>query len=333
MADRRRSQPGVWQMADLVTPMAIRIAATIRVADHLAVGRTVTEIAEAEHVEADALDRVLGHLADVGVFARDRAGRYSLTGRSEELRSDHPSSVRAVLDVDDALGRAELSFADLLHSVRTGEAAFPVRFGRPFWDDLSADPGRSASYAARMGFDVAAWAPSILEGYDWGSLGHVVDVGGGDGSLLIAMLGAHAGLRGTVVDLPEAADAARGRLESAGLAERSDVVSGSYFDPLPMGADGYLLSAILHDWNDDAARAILGRCAEAAGADGAVFVIEKIGPDGESVRTAMDLRMLAFFGGRERGAEAIGALGTHVGLLVRKVHPAGDLSIVQLTTG
>lgn len=330
MADRRRSQLGVWQMADLVTPIAIRVAATLRVADHLAAGRTVIEIAETENVDADVLDRVLQHLADVGLFVSGYAGHYSLTERAEELRSDHPASVRALLDMDDALGRAELSFADLLHSVRTGEAAFSVRFGRSFWVDLAADSGRFASYAAAMGSDVAAWAPSILEGYDWGSLRHVVDVGGGDGSLLIAMLGAHAGLRGTVLDLPEAADAARERLRGAGLAERSDVVSGSFFDPLPKGGDGYLLSAILHDWHDDAARAILGRCAEAAGPNGTVFVIEKIGPDGESVRTPMDLRMLAFFGGRERGAAAIGALGARVGLRLREVHPAGELSIVQL---
>ena len=94
-----------------------------------------------------------------------------------------------------------------------------------------------------------------------------------------------------------------------------------------------MLCAILHDWNDEAARAILGRCVEAAGPDGSVFVIEKVGPDGESVRTAMDLRVLVYFGGRERGVDEVSALAADVGLHVTDVHPAGDLSIVELSVG
>jgi O-methyltransferase domain len=325
-------QPDVWQLADLVTPMAIRVAATLRVADHIAAGHDVSQVAEAEHVDAEALDRVMRHLAGAGLLAREPAGRYVLTALGEELRSGHPSSARDVLDIEGVLGGAELSFVDLLHSVRTGEAAFPVRSGASFWDDLVADPARSASYAAQMGIDAAAWARSIISAYDWGSLGHVVDVGGGDGSLMVALLIAHRSLRGTIVELPDAADAARTALGSAGLAERCEVVPGSFFDPLPAGADGYLLSAILHDWDDHGARAVLQRCAEAAGDAGSVFVVEKIGPDGESVRTPMDLRMLAYFGGRERGAAAIGALGADVGLRVLAVHPADELSIVELVT-
>ncbi len=331
MGDEARSDAGLWQMADLVTPMAIRVAATLRVADHITGGRrTAAELAEVAHVDADALDRLLRHLVTVGVCRRDGEGRYTLTARGEELRDDHTSEARALLDIGGAIGRADLSFAQLLHSVRTGEAAFPLRFGRSFWDDLSADPARSASYAAQMGADASAWAPSILAAYDWGALGQIVDVGGGNGSLLIALLREHPALRGIVLDLPAAVEAARTALAAAGLADRSDVVAGSFFEALPAGADGYMLSAILHDWNDADARAILRRCAEAAGSDGAIFVVEKVGPDGENVRTAMDLRMLAYFGGRERGVAAIGALASEEGLGVTAVHPAGDLSIVEL---
>ena len=111
----------------------------------------------------------------------------------------------------------------------------------------------------------------------------------------------------------------------------ADVVAGSFFDPLPAGAGGYLLSAILHDWDDEAARAILRRCAEAAGTDGAIMVVEKIGADGESLRTGMDLRMLAYFGGRERGVAELTALASASGLSVAAVHPAGASSILVLT--
>jgi len=129
----------LWDRADLVTPMAIRVAATLHVADHIAAGVcTSTELARFERVDADALDRVLRHLVSVGVFSRDGGGRYALSASGETLRDDHPSGTRDALDLEGAVGRAELAFADLLHSVRTGEPAFPERFGRSFWDDLSA---------------------------------------------------------------------------------------------------------------------------------------------------------------------------------------------------
>jgi hypothetical protein len=330
--DEGESVDELWAMADLVTPMAVRVVATLRIADHLTQGRrTSPALAEAVEADVDALDRVLRHLTTVGVLNRDESGRYALTSRGAALRDDHPDGMRAMLDLDGAVGRADLAFVQLLHTVRTGEPAFPVHFGRSFWDDLSADPARSATYAAQMGSDVAAWAPHILSAYDWGSLGHVVDVGGGNGTLMIALLTAHPDLRGTVVELPSTAEAARTALTEAGLADRSDVVAGSFFDPLPPGAGGYLLTAILHDWDNDAAGAILRRCAQAAGTDGAVFVVEKIGADGESLRTGMDLRVLAYFGGRERGVAELTALAADTGLRVAAVHPADPLAIVELT--
>jgi O-methyltransferase len=318
-------------MADLVTPMAVRVAATLRIADHITRGlRTASELAEAADADVDALDRLLRHLAAQEVLSRDESGRYGLTARGEALRDDHPSGMRAMLDIESAIGRADLSFVQLLRSVRTGEPAFPLQFGRPFWDDLSADPARTASFEAQMSLDVAGDASAIVSAYDWGSLGHVVDVGGGNGALLTTMLSEHPALRGTVFDQPDTAEAARTALRAAGLADRSDVVAGSFFDPLPPGAGGYLLSAIVHDWDDDAARAILRRCSDAAGKNGAVFIIEKIGADGETLRTAMDLRMLAYFGGKERGVAELTALAADSGLRVAGVHPAGTLSIVEL---
>ena len=331
MAGEGERDGGLWAMADLATPMALRVAATLRIADHLSRGRrTAPELAEAVHADADALDRVLPHLVAKGLLTRDGSGRYALTARGDPLRDDHPDGTRAMLDMGSAIGRADLSFVQLLHSVRTGAPAFPAHFGRPFWDDLAADPARRASFDTQMGADVTAWAPAILAAYDWGSLRHVVDVGGGNGSLLIALLREHPALRGTVLDLPETVEAARSALTAAGLAERADVVAGSFFDPLPPGAGGYLLSAILHNWDDEAARAILRRCAEAAGARGRVFVVEKIGADGESVSTEMDLRGLAYFGGRERGVAELTALAAACGLRVAAVHPAGTLTIVEL---
>lgn len=322
---------GLWAMADLATPMAVRVAATLRIADHITRGRrTAPELAEAAGADADALDRVLRHLVTAGVLGRDESDRYLLTERGEALRDNHPAGMRAVLDLESAIGRADLSFVQLLHTVRTGEPAFPAQFGRSFWDDLAADPTRSASFDAQMAADVAAWAPDIVAAYDWGSLGHLVDVGGGNGALLAALLREHPDLRGTVLDLPGAAKAARTALTAAGLADRGDAIDGSFFDPLPPGAGGYLLCAVLHDWDDAAARTILRGCAEAAGADGRVFVVEKFATDTDP-RTEMDLRVLVYFGGRERGVAELTALAAAAGLKVAAVHVAGATPVVELT--
>jgi hypothetical protein len=312
--------------------MAVRVAATLHIADHLAQGlRSAAELAEVANVNPDALDRVLRHLAVKEVLSRDKSGHYALTARGDTLRSEHRDGMRAVLDIESAIGRADLCFVQLLHAVRTGEPAFPAQFGRSFWDDLSSNAERSASFDAQMGSDIATDAPAIVSAYDWGSLRHVIDVGGGNGALLAAMLSKYPTLRGTVLDQPDTSKAAQKILTAAGLGDRSDVVAGSFFDSLPPGAGGYVLSAIIHDWDDDAARTILRRCSEAAGTEGTVFIIEKIGADGETLRTEMDLRMLAYFAGKERGVAELGALAEDADLSVAGVHPAGTLSIVELS--
>jgi hypothetical protein len=320
----------LWAMAHLGAPMAVRVAATLRIADHISAGlRTAPELAKAAEADPDALDRLLRFLSSRRVFSRTDSGEYGLTRLGQALRDDHPAGKRALLDIE-GLGRAELSFVHLLHSIRTGEAAFEVQFGQTFWQDLNSDPQRAAAFNDWMAFNIPVRLPDVISGYDWGSLDSVVDVGGGDGSLLIALLNHYPRLRGTVLDLPDTADAARQALSAAGLADRGDVVHGSFFDQLPGGADGYLLSWIIHDWGDEPARSILRRCCEAAGAKGRVFVIESIGADGQSPHTGMDLRMLTFYGGKERGIEDFALLAADAELRIVAVHPAGALVIVEM---
>jgi 2,7-dihydroxy-5-methyl-1-naphthoate 7-O-methyltransferase len=139
----------LWAAADLATPMTIRVAATLRLADHITAGRrTAGALATAVGADPDALSRVLNHLVTAGVLTRTDAGDFGLTSVGEQLRDDHPDGVRPWLDLEGAIGRADLCFVQLLHTVRTGEPAFPRQFGRSFWDDLSADPGRAASFDA-----------------------------------------------------------------------------------------------------------------------------------------------------------------------------------------
>ncbi|MEU1372475.1 methyltransferase [Streptomyces triculaminicus] len=331
MAEDRAPRVGLTTLADLATPMAIRVAATLRVADHMADGRsTAAEIAEATGAHADALDRLLRHLVTVGLFTRDDTGAYAVTEYGRQLRDDHPAGKRRWLDLGGAVGRGDLSFVELAHTVLTGEAAYPVRYGTSFWEDLGADPALSASFDALMGHHIELDNAGIADAYDWAALGHVVDVGGGSGALLRALLTAHPGLHGTVVDLPGPAATARRMFDERGLAGRARAVAGSFFDPLPPGAGGYVLSAVIHDWADEPAAAILRRCAEAAGEKGVVLVVEAVGGDGESPSTAMDLRMLAYNGGRERGLAEMRALAARAGLAVRAVRPAGYVSLIEM---
>ncbi|WP_256363039.1 methyltransferase [Streptomyces sp. TRM70350] len=311
----------VWELADLVTPMAVRVAATYRVADHIAAGRaTAEDIARAEQLHAGALERVLRHLVTVGVLTFG-GGTYGLTGLGEQLRTDHPGGQHRLVDLGGALGRGDLSLVELAHVVRTGEPAYAVRYGLPYWEDLAADRALAESFDAIMADNLARDVPSIAAAYDWAALGHVYDLGGGSGVLLGGLLAAHPALRGTVVDLKATAARAADHFRALGLADRAEVVGGSFFDELPAGGGGYILSSVLHNWSDDDALRILGRCADAVADGGRVLVIEETG---ERPETAMDLRMLAYFAGVERGVDDLARLAARAGLKLTGVFRAGS---------
>ena len=318
----------VHRMSDLVAPFVIRVAATLRVADHIAAGRaTARAIAQAEHVDDSTLRRVLQHLVTLGFLTVGT--EYSLTARGDVLRSDHPSGMRSVLDLNGALGRGDVAFAQLLSALRDGTSAFHAQYGTDFWTDVGADPERQAGYDREMASDVRAWAPPIIAAFDWGSCTHIVDVAGGDGTLLVEILRACPNLRGTVFDQPATSAAARATITAANLTDRADAIGGNFFEAVPTGANAYLLCAIIHDWDDEHALAILRRCAEAAGADGQIFVIEKIGFDGETVNTAMDLRLLVNMNGVERTPAQLAELIGAADMDVVATHPAGAIKILE----
>lgn len=311
---------GLRALADLTTPMAVRVAATLRVADHLAAGRRrAADIARVAGADADALDRLMRHLVTIGLLTRD-GEEYRTTAIGDRLRTDHSGSRRQWLDNGAAIGRGDLSFVDLEHSVRTGRPAYRARYGRSFWADLESDPELARTFDETMGHHVQLDMEGLEHAYDWSRVGHVVDVGGGDGTMATRLLRTHGSLRVTVVDLAGPTEAAARALRREGLTSRAEVVAQSFFDPLPAGADAYLLSAVIHDWDDDDAVAILRRCVEAAGATGTVLVVEAVGVDDETPDTTMDLRMLVYVGGRERGLSALTAVALRAGLRLTGVH-------------
>lgn len=310
------------RMSDAVTPWAIRVVATLRVADHLAAGPAKTEeLAHRVGADPDALGRVLRYLSQAGLFAEPAPGVFALTESGQVLRDDHPSGQRAWLDLDGAAGRIDLAFTGLLHTVRTGRPAYPEIHGRPFWADLADNDALAASFDALMAGHTS-WFGQVRAAHDWSHVNTVIDVGGGTGELLIAIMHEVTHLTGSVVEVPATAEAARDAVARAGLAQRCTVVAGDFFAPLPAGADRYLLCNVLHDWDDERARTILRRCAEALGPEGSVLVIEELADSGHdpSHVARMDLRMLVLTGGRQRSVDALCALAAGAGL-----SPAGTV--------
>jgi hypothetical protein len=315
---------------DLMTPMALRVAATLRLADFMpddgtGEAATLPDLAERAGANPDALARLLRHLVQHGVFAEPRPGEFAANQTAALLRTGQPAA--EWLNLDGFGGQMDLAFTGLMHTLRTGEPAWEQVFGRPFWDWLDAKPAMSASFDAVMAVDGGNSA--VAEGYGWSKVRHVADIGGGTGTLIAEVLRRNPHLRGTLADLPETAARAREYLAGLGLDARCEVVGQSFFDPLPAGADVYLLSRVIHDWDDAAAGKILRRCAEAAGSDGRVLVIESAAAGGDPGSFAeMNLRMLVLAGGRERTVDDYAALAASTGLKVAAIHHTTERHIV-----
>ncbi|UQA94431.1 methyltransferase [Streptomyces halobius] len=307
------------ELADLVRPAAIRTAATLGVADHIAAGvHDTTGLARRCETRADVLDSLLRYLASLELLDRDGNGGYVLRDAAAPLLSDHPLSLREALRLDGVTGRSDTALLGLVHTVRTGEPAHVGLFGRGYWDSLNEDATHvEAIERAGLGqlvFD----AELIRDAYDWSAVRSVVDVGGNTGAILTSLLRPHPHLRGTLVDLPSVARVAAGNIAGAGLEDRCEVAPGSFFDPLPAGRDVYLLSAILGDWDDEQAVRILRRCAEAAGETGKVLLadvnLEMVMRGERAAR--MELLLRAMMPTPVRTVEELRRLGHEAGLRV-----------------
>lgn len=309
----------LWALADLATPWCLHVAATLRIADHLAEGTsTIDDLARAAGADADALQRVVRHLAGKGVFAEPSPGRFALNAAAQALREDHPSRLRFGLDLDGIGGRMAGAWGSLPAAVRTGKPAYAEVFGRPFWGDLEANPDIAASFDALMGpAGHGVPDPEVLLTPGWAAIRSVVDVGGGTRTLLAEILRRRPGRHGTLVDLPRTVARAGETFRVAGVTERVTLVGQSFFDPLPDGADLYLLKNVLGDWPDAEATALLRRCAEAARPAGRVVILGGVSPDAEGSAPAPELLMLVLVGGRERSLAEFRALARDAGLTVR----------------
>ena len=305
------------RMAGLATPMALRVAVTLGLPDRLLGDATSTdELAVELNVAPVALDLLLDHLATLGVLERTSTG-YRTSGFGANLCVDAGNGLADLMSLDTAGGRAELAFVELAHSITTGQAAYPRRYGQDFWADLAEYPHLRESFDRQMTHRIHQQIPRIVAGFDWSRFATIVDVGGGRGSVLAAILAAHPRLHGHLVDLEPTATEARRTFTAHDLDERTQVTAASFFDPLPAGADAYVLFDILHDWDDEGAHRILSRCVEAAHPAGRVLVIEPVG--GQRAQSESNLAMLVIFGGRERRIDEFRALSSSHGLVLDMV--------------
>ena len=300
---------------------AINTSVALGIPDLLKNGpMSAEEIARRTGTHGPSLYRLLRALAATGLFVEEQDRRFGLTPIGVLLRSDVPNSLHAMAR-HVASDRHSKMWANLAHSVRTGE---PARRHAP-WDRqlIEEDPEYAATFNRRMTEAASQRAAALLAGYDFSGIQTLVDAGGGHGRLLASVLQAYPSMRGILFDLPQVVDSVGTVLEAAGVADRCQIVGGSFFDGVPEGSDAYMLSMVIHDWDDERAAAILRNCRTAMGSTGRVLLLERVIADrNPSIEdTLTDLEMLAGPGGRERTSEELRALLTDAGLRLERIVP------------
>ena len=281
--------------------------------------RSIADLARATESHAPTLQRLLRTLASVGVFAADADGAFRLTPPAEFLRSDVRGSMRNwAMAFSGPVWWA--AWSELLHSVRTGEPAIVKAVGLPLWDYLETHPEEQDLFNATM---TALDPAPIVNAYDWSGLRTVVDVGGGQGALLAAILQANPSARGFLFDLPAVVAGARPVLDGAGVSDRCEIVAGDFFTSALPSADAYVLKVVIHDWADEQAVAILRNCRAAMADTAKLLLVERVlGPPNEPDRgRLMDLLMLVGPGGLERTEPEFRAMLSSAGFQLARIIP------------
>lgn len=315
------------------TAQAVHVAARLGLADHLADGPLpADELARRCGAHAPSLHRLLRALTSIGVCRELSDGTFDVTATGSLLGSG-PDSLRswAVWWGTDLWH----TWSHLLESVETGVGARTLTGGGDGFGALSADPGAAHTFHEALAeltrLEVQEVCPLLgLDGVE-----RVVDVGGGSGELLVVLLREHPGLHAVLVELAHAVDAARVRLDDAGLASRCELVVGDFFRSVPPGGDAYILKNVIHDWGDDEARVVLGRCRDAMGERGRLLLVDRILPDrfgrtaADQAAARADLTMLVAQGGRERTEAELRELLGSAGLVVTTVSRGPSLGVIE----
>ncbi len=305
-------------------------AAELGIADQLAGGpRSISELAGAIGAHEASLRRVMRALVSVNIFEQDDAGKYALTPISQLLRSDVPRSLRPMARFY-GLRPVWNAWGDLGHSLRTGEDAFTHTHGSPHFSYMNDHPDEGAIFNDFMS-SLPLFVGAML--YDFSAVDVVIDIGGGQGNGLIPLLKKYPELRGVLVELPAVAAGARAAINGAGLGERCEILELSFFDAAPPGGDVYLLSNILHDWDDARCDIILGNIRTAIPANGTLLIVEGVVPPGSgpSPLKMLDIQMLVLLGGIQRTEDEFRDLLSRNGFALEKIVVGGISNLLIAT--
>ena len=315
------------------------VAARLRIPDLVADGaKSSEELAQATSTHAPSLYRLLRALAYLGILQETEPGRFALTDLGAPLRSEVPDSMWAttLLFCGEGVWR---SWGELLAGVQTGEPRFNRGSGSEPFAHFAEDPEASKTFNQAMSEGTRREAPGILGSYDFGRFHALVDVGGGDGTLLAEILGANPRLRGVLFDTGPGLAQARDRLGAAGVDDRCQVVEGDFFEAVPGGGDAYIMKSVIHDWDDARCVTILENCRQAMSAEAKVLIVEAVLPptvEPSFTRLGVimsDLNMLLNTGGRERTEAEFASLLRSADLELSDVFPIPRPSVYSIIEG
>ncbi len=302
---------------------AVTVAAKYKFADHLKDGPLDAEkLAKVSETHAPSLYRLMRALASAGVFHQDAENRFSNTVLSELLRSDHPESLRVIIEM---MGSYEHwnAHGNLAQTIKTGEIAFDYTFGMPVFPYFASHPDSAKLFDAGMVSFTAGIAHAVAGTYDFGDARTIADIGGGHGFLISTVISANPEAMGILFDQPQV-------VAGAAVDDRITVIGGDFFASIPVEADVYLMKHIIHDWNDDQSVAILSNLARSAKPGSKLLLIECVVAEDSSpsMSKVMDLNMLVVTGGKERTAREYAELLDRSGFKLIGVH--GTPSPVQI---
>lgn len=323
-ASLRQMMVGAWMT------QALSVVAELGVADVLAKApATPAELASTLKTTEEGMLRILRALSSVGVFQQNGEGRFEMAALGQLLRSDVADSQRAFARMAGA--EFYTAWHGLRQSVELGTPGFDAHYGKEFFAYMGEHPDRWGIYDQAMHAVHGPETEPMLESYDFGAFATVVDVGGGNGRTLAAILKRYPHLHGVLYELPDVADRARATFDEMGLAHRATVSAGDFFKTIPRGADAYLLRHVIHDWNDADAVTILSNCRKSMHPESKLLMVESvISPgNGFSFVKWLDLMMM-LVGGRERTADEYGKLLHAAGLRLSAITPTScEISVLE----
>ena len=310
----------------------VYVAAKLGVSDALADGpRSSCELAAAVGADPRALFRLMRALASWGVFVHRSDGRFQLEAHSELLRANVPGSLRP-----SAIMAGEPWFygpyGRLMHSVKTGQTAFDHLFGKGLFEYLNENPDDAEVFNDAMSDFTRQVTAEVVGAYDFAGISRIVDIGGGQGAMLAAILEAHPGMKGMLFDQPEVLEGAPKVLAASGVEDQCELVAGDFFESVPSGGDAYMMKWIIHDWDDRRSIVILDNCRRAMAANGRLLLIEREMPAGNepSQGTLGDITMMVIPGGQERTRDEYRSILDAAGFRLTEVYQTrSEVSIFE----